>query len=114
MAAAQAAATARSINRACNSAAPSAPSTGMSRVLAKPAIGALASTATATRSFIAVLPRQLLGIGAEEVGKAQPPHQHHGGQNAVLLPAPSRGDGALGDAQRAAHALEALAERDVF
>src|SRR6267378_2664133 len=100
MAAAHTVATARSVNRACNSAAPSAPSTGMSRVLAKPLSGALASTATATRSFIAVLPRQLVRVGAEEVGEPQPPHQDHGGEHAILLPAAAGGDHALGNAER--------------
>src|SRR3977135_1585495 len=114
MAAAHAVAAARSINRACKAAAPSAPSTGMSRVLAKPLSGALASTATATGSFITVLPRQLVRIGAEEIGEPQAPHQEHGGKHAILLPAPAGGDDALGQAQRAAHALEALTERDVF
>src|SRR6266852_1521444 len=112
--AAAAVAAARSINRCCSRAAPSAPSAGISRVLAKPATGALASTATATGSVIAVLPRQLLRIGAEEVGEPQAPHQHHGPQHAMLLPAPPGGDDALGEAQRPAHALEALAERDIL
>src|SRR5712692_6404245 len=112
--AAAAVAAARSINRCCSAAAPSAPSAGIIRVLAKPATGALASTATATGSVIAVLPRQLLRIGAEEVGEPQAPHQHHGPQHAMLLPAPPGGDDALGEAQRPAHALEALAERDVL
>src|SRR5215467_987074 len=105
---------ARSISRSCSSAAPSGPSTGMSRVLAKPATGALASTATATGSFIAVLPRQLVWIGAEEIGEPQAPHQHDRAQHAVLLPAPPGGDDALGEAQRPARALEGLAERDIL
>src|ERR1700738_2565731 len=113
MAAAHAGAAARSVNRACNTAAPSAPSTGMSRVLAKPASGALASIATATGSLIAVLPRQLIWIGAEVIGEPQAPHQNHGGEHAIFLPAPAGGDDAFGEAQRPAHALEALAERDV-
>src|SRR5262252_6388576 len=113
-AAAQAVATARAVNRACSTAARSPPSSGISRVLAKPATGALASTATATRSLIAVLPRELFGICAEEVGKAQPPHQHHGGPYTVFLPASPGGDGVFGDAQWPAHALEPLAERNVL
>src|SRR5262249_52746900 len=107
-------AVARSINRSCSEAAPSVPSAGISRVFAKPATGALASTATATGSFIAVLPRQLLRVGAEEIGKPQAPHQHHGAQHAVRLPAPPGGDDALSEAQWPAHALEALAERDIL
>src|SRR5262249_23082228 len=102
------------ISRSCNRAAPSAPSTGMSRVLAKPAIGALASTATATGSFITVLPRQFAWVGAEGVSEPQPPHQDHGVDDAVLLPAPAGGDDALGEAQRRADALEPLAQRDVL
>src|SRR5713101_2276120 len=114
MPAAHAVSTARSISRACNKAALSAPMAGMSRVLAKPASGALASTATATGSFIAVMLRELFRIGAEEKSQPQAPHQHHGVEHAVLFPAPAGGDDALAQAQRPAHALEALAERDVL
>src|SRR5262249_17763205 len=114
VAASHAVATARLISCSCSRAAPSAPSTGMSRVLAKPATGALASTATATGSFIAVLLRQLVRIGAEEIGEPQPPHQDDGVDDAVLLPASARRDDALGEAERGADALEPLAERDVL
>src|SRR5215813_10988351 len=114
MTAAHAVATARSTSRACNEAAPSAPSAGMSRVLAKPGSGALASTAIATGSFIAVLLRELFWIGAEEIGEPQPPHQDHRVDYPILFPAPTGGDDAVAQAQRPAHALEALAKRDVF
>src|SRR5262245_50401963 len=114
MTAAHAVATARATSRACNEAAPSAPSAGMSRVLAKPGSGALASTAIATGSFIAVLLRELFRIGAKEIGEPQPPHQDHCVDYPILFPAPTGGDDALAQAQRPAHALEALAERDVF
>src|SRR5215208_1211431 len=114
MAAAHAVSTARSTRRPCNIAAPHAPSTGMSRVLAKPGIGALASTATVTGSFIAVTSRQLFRISAEEIGEPQPPHQHHGVEHAALLPAPAGGDDAFAQAQRPARAFEAFAEVDVF
>src|SRR5262245_33738642 len=114
MTAAHAVATARSTRRACNEAAPSTPSAGMRRVLAKPGSGALASTATATGSFITVLLRELFRIGTEEIGEPQPPHQDHCLEHAILFPAPTRGGDALAQAQRPAHALAALAESDVF
>src|SRR5262245_16516084 len=112
--AAHAVATARSTRRACNKAAPSGPSAGISRVLAKPGSGALASTAIATGSFIAVSLRELFRIGTEEIGEPQPPHQDHCVDHPILFPAPTGGDDAFAQAQRPAHALEALAERDVF
>src|SRR5262249_4929417 len=112
--AAHAVATARSTRRACTEAAPSAPSAGMSRVLAKPGSGALASTAIATGSFIAVLLRELFRIGAEEIGEPPPPHQDPSVDYPILPPAPTGGDDAVAQAQRPAHALEALTERDVF
>src|SRR5258707_12597576 len=114
MAAAQAVSTARSTRRSCSTAAPRAPSTGMSRVLAKPAIGAFARTATATGSFIAVALRQRFRIGAEEIGEPEAPHQHYGVEDTVLLPAPAGGDDAFTQAQRSAHAPEAFAEFNVF
>src|SRR5215471_16264884 len=114
MTATHAVATARSTRRACNEAAPSAPSAGMRRVLAKPGSGALASTATATGSFIAVLLRELFRIGTEEIGEPQPPHQDHCLEHAILFPAPTGGGDAFAQAQRPTHALEALAERNVF
>src|SRR5262245_40896225 len=95
-------------------AAPAAPSAGMRRVLAKPASGALVSTATATGSFIAISLRELFRIGTEEIGEPQPPHQDHRAEHAMLFPAPTGGGDAFAQAQRPAHALEALAERDVF
>src|SRR5262249_5058419 len=113
MTAAHAVATARSTRRACNEAAPSAPSAGMRRVLAKPGSGALASTATATGSFITVLLRELFRIGTEEIGEPQPPHQDHCLEHAILFPAPTGGGGASAKARRPAPALEALEERDV-
>src|SRR5215469_5372199 len=111
--AAHAVATARSTRRACNEAAPSAPSAGMSRVLAKPGSGALASTAIATGSFIAVLLRELFWIGAEEIGEPQPPHQDHRVDYPSLFPAPTVGDGVVADRQRLVHGMEALAKRHV-
>ena len=69
---------ARSISRACNEAAPVAPSVGMSRVLAKPGIGALASTAMATGSVITVSLGEPFWIGAEEIGNPQAPHEENG------------------------------------
>src|SRR2546430_13938987 len=114
MTAAHAVATARATSRACNEAAPSAPSAGMSRVLAKPGSGALASTAIATGSFIAVLLRKLFGIGAAEIGEPQPPHQDHCVEHAVLFPAPTGGGDAVAQAQRRAHAPGAPAEGGGF
>src|SRR5262245_8693512 len=114
MRAAHAVATACSMSRACSEAAPSAPSAGMSRVLAKPGSGALASTATATGSFITVLPCEFFRIGTKEIGKPQAPHQNDCAEHSLLLPAPARGCDALAQAQRPAHALKPLAERDVF
>src|SRR5205807_3453164 len=108
-------ATACSISRDANAAAPSAPSAGMRRVFANPGIGALASTATATDSLaIAVSPRQQRGVGAQEIGQPQAPHQQDGPQHAVLFPAPARGGDAFGEAERRADALEPLAQRNVL
>src|SRR5262245_65341913 len=95
-------------------AAPSTPSTETRRVLAKPGSGALASTATATASLIAVLPCQRSWIGAEEVGQAQAPHQKHCPDHAIGLPAAARCDDAFAQAQGPTHALEMLAQRDVL
>src|SRR2546429_3088459 len=114
MRAAHAVATACSMSRACSKAARSTPSAGMSRVLAKPGSGALASTATATGSFITVSPREFFRIGTEEIGKPQAPHQNYCVEHPLLVPTPARGDDALTQAQRPAHALEPPAERDVF
>src|SRR5262249_22840129 len=114
MTAAHAVATARSTRRACNKAAPAAPSAGMRRVLAKPGSGALASTATATGSFIAISLRELFRIGTEEIGEPQPPHQDHRVEHAMLFPAPSGGGDALAQAHRLADALGAVADRAVF
>src|SRR6516165_7747850 len=100
MTAAHAVATARPTRRACNKAAPAAPSAGMRRVLAKPASGALASTATATGSFIAISLRELFRIGTEEIGEPQPPHQDHRAEHAMLFPAPTGGGDAFAQAQR--------------
>src|SRR5262249_14865123 len=113
MTAAHAVATARATSRACNEAAPSAPSAGMSRVLAKPGSEALASTAIATGSFIAVLLRQLFRIGAEEIGEPQPPHQDHRVDHPILFPAPTGGDDAVAQAQRPAHGLGRVAKSEV-
>src|SRR5262245_20858595 len=112
--AAQAVAAARAINRACRTAAPLAPRTETRRVFAKPGSGAFASTATATASLIAVLPCQRSRIGAEEVGQAQAPHQKHGPDHAIGLPAPARCDDAFAQAQGPARALETLAQGDVL
>src|SRR5262249_22386683 len=114
MRAALAVAIACSTKRACNKAAPSAPSAGMSRVLAKPGSGALASTATATASVIPVSPCELFRICTEKICEPQPPHQDHCVEHAVLLPAPAGGGHALPQAQRFTDTLEPLRERDVF
>src|SRR5215831_18709709 len=114
MRAALAVAIACSTRRACNKAAPSALSAGMSRVLAKPGSGALASTAAATASVIAVLPRELFRICTKKICEPQPPHQDHCGGHAVLLPAPSGGGHAVPQAQGFTDTLEPLGERDVF
>src|SRR6266496_2020536 len=65
----------RAISRACNSAAPSRPSAGMSRVFARPGSGALARIATATGSMvdISVASGERRGIRAQEECHAQPP-----------------------------------------
>src|SRR5687768_4463986 len=80
VAAAHAVSMARAISDCWNAAAPSAPSTGIKRVLAKPGIGALARIAIATGSVadIAVELCQFVRVGAEVVGESQPPHQHDG------------------------------------
>ena len=39
-------------------------------------------------------------VGAEEIGKPQPPHQEHGADDAVLLPAPAGGDDPFTQAKR--------------
>src|SRR5262249_44484922 len=103
-----------STGRACTEGARWAPSAGMSGVWAKPGSEALATPAFATGSFIAVLLRQLFRIGAEEIGEPQPPHQDHRVDHPILFPAPTGGDDAVAQAQRPAHALEALAKCDVF
>src|SRR5438477_5723119 len=118
MPAAQAFATECSIKRACSRAAPCAPRTGMSRLLAKPEIGALASTATATGSFacaaIAVPPRKVVRVGAEEECEAQPPHQNNGPHHAILFETSARCHHLLMQTQRPADALEALRQRHVL
>src|SRR5713101_7680913 len=86
----------------------------MSRVLAKPGTGALARIAIATGSFIAVAMRELFRIGTEEKREAQPPHQKDGGENAILLPAAAGRHDEFTQAQRPTHALEPLAQRNVF
>src|SRR5262249_51067945 len=58
--------------------------------------------------------RDLLGAATKKMGEPQPPHQDHRVEHAMLFPAPTGGGDALAQAQRLAHALEALAERDVF
>src|SRR6478672_1613223 len=90
----------RSISRACRRAALTAPSTGTSRLFAKPATGALASTRTATGSGVAILPRQSRRIGAQAVGEPQAPHQQNRPPYAVPFPASAGGDRSLADAQR--------------
>src|SRR5262249_46936451 len=106
--------TARSISRACNKAAPTSPRLGISRVFAKPGIGALASTATATGSAIAVFPGETFRGGAEEVSPPQPPHPENGLQDPMLFQAAPRCDHALAQAKGSTDALEALAQCDVF
>src|SRR2546429_9731635 len=93
MAAAHAVASVRAISRACNSAAPSRPSAGISRVLARPAIGALARIATAIGSTfdIAVASGERGGVLAQEESQAQPPHRQHRAHEPMPLPAPAGG-----------------------
>src|SRR5918998_63094 len=93
-AAARAVSTVRWISRACSAAAPSGPSTGSSRVLTGPGIGAFARIATVIGSTltgcVAVVPRQRIRLGAEVIGQAESPHQQDGAQNTKLFPAPPR------------------------
>src|SRR5207248_550627 len=116
--AAQAVATVRSISRACRLAAPSAPSAGMSRVLANPGIGALARiemfVVSAIARYITIAAGEHGRFGPEEIGKPQPPHQEHRADDAVPLPAPSRGGDRSGEAERAAEPFEALRQRNVL
>src|SRR5262245_48904926 len=69
-------ATVRSVRRSCRTAAAWTPIVGMSRVLAKPGIGAFAKIAidTVFGRAIACAPR----IGAEEIRQAAPSHQGGG------------------------------------
>src|SRR5688572_20220775 len=117
MAAAHAVATVRSINRAASVATPSAPSAGISRVLARPATGALARIAIATGSAIArdiaIAAGERCRLRAEEIRKPQLPHQEDGADRAALLPAPPRRGDSRGEAERPAHALEPLRELDI-
>src|SRR5262245_2547356 len=89
--AARAVATARSVRRSCNTAAACAPIAGIRRVLASPGIGAFARTAIETKLLfgggMAVLSRKPRGVGAEEVGQPQPPHQQDRAECPVCLPA---------------------------
>ena len=57
----------------------------MRRVFACPASGALANT-------MIIDFRQPVGMRAEEVQQAQPPHQQHGAQHAARFPAPPGGE----------------------
>ncbi len=94
---------ARSVD-AAGAAAPSAPSRGIRRVLACPGIGARANTAMSTvgSAGIAICRGKARGIGAEEVGQPQAPHQQHRPDDAVPFPAPAGGDGARAYGDRAA------------
>src|SRR5262245_65950060 len=89
--AARAVATARSVRRSCSTAAACAPIAGIRRVLASPGIGAFARIAMETRLLlgggIAVLSGKPRGVGAEEVGQPQPPHQQDRAECPVCLPA---------------------------
>src|SRR6187397_1354934 len=79
MPAASAVATVRSVNLSCRTAAACAPIAGMSRVLAKPGIGALAritiDTGLVFDGGMTTVLRESPRIGAEEIRQAEPTHQ---------------------------------------
>src|SRR5229473_4464213 len=106
------------MKRAWRLAAPSAPSTGASRVLARPGRGALARIAIATPlglpRDIAVGSRQPGGVRAEKIRQPQPPHEENRSHHAVLFPAAPRGDDRRRDAQRRPGMLEAFRHGDVL
>src|SRR5262245_54353230 len=99
------------MKRAWRSAAPSAPSTGARRVLARPGTGALARIAIATASGlpgdIVVRSREPGGVCPEEIGEPQPPHEENRFHHAVLFPAASRSDDSGCNTQRLTDAFEA-------
>src|SRR5579864_5561425 len=111
MAAALAVATARSMKRAANAAAPSAPSAGARRVLARPGSGALARMAIATGSglpwCVAIGARQPGRVRPHEVGESQTPHEQNRPRHAMLFPSPPRGHDGRGDTERTADSPEA-------
>src|SRR5260370_35182236 len=98
------------MKRAWRLAAPSAPSTGASRVLARPGTGALARMAIATPlglpRDIAVGSRQPGGVRAEKIRQPQPPQKENRSHNAPLFPAAPRADDRHRDAQRRPGTLE--------
>src|ERR1700719_1079638 len=110
--------TTRSMSLACRLAAPPQPSTGASRVLARPGSGALARIAIATGSGlpwnIAIGSRQPRRIGAEKIRESQPPHEQNRSCHAMFFPPPPRGHDRRGDAQRRSDALETLRHGDVL
>ena len=79
MPAASAVATVRSVNLSCRTAAACAPIAGMSRVLAKPGIGAFAritiDTGLVFDGGMTTVLRESPRIGAEEIRQAEPTHQ---------------------------------------
>src|SRR5262249_53302225 len=118
VAAAGAVVTTRAMSRAGRRAAPSAPNTGTSRVLARPGSGALARIAMATGSGlpgnITIRSRQSSRICAEKIRQSQPPHEHDSSYHAMLFPPPPRGHDRRGDTKRRPGALEALGHGDVL
>src|ERR1700719_5162094 len=110
--------TTRSMSLACRLAAPSAPSTGTSRVLARPGCGALARIATATGSGlpwnISIGSRQPRRICADKIRESQPPHEQNSSCHAMLFPPPPRGHDRCGDAQRWSDPLETPRHGDVL
>src|SRR5512134_856716 len=114
MRAAKAVLSARSTICAYNRAAPCSPSSGARRVFTRPGTGARAKTISAASGSARVAPRKLIGLRTEEKSEAQAPHQDHGSQDPVPLPAPAGGGHFLVQCRRRAAALHRLAECDVL
>src|SRR5690348_1100194 len=98
--------TARAVSRSCSTAAACAPIAGIRRVLAKPGIGALARIATSMFRGIAVRARERVGPRAQEEGEPQPPHEQHGPDHALRLPALWGCRDPRGEAKRPREALQ--------
>src|SRR5579885_3084474 len=110
--AATAVATVRSVSLSCSTAAAWAPLAGMSRVLAKPGIGAFARMAMS--GVIAIGAGEPRRVGAEEIAQAQLPHQPDRAPHAVPPPAAARCGDARRQAGGAAEPLEPRRQRDVL